>query len=216
MGSERERPGNPARSNRRRHRNHHRHLPGGRAAGDGELRDRPARRGGDGDRFRSITGGGYPYLVAELDGAIVGYAYASAYRTRPGYRFTVEDSIYLAPDAHGKGIGTALLTELIKASTAKGYRLMVAVIGNSRNFASISLHRRAGFRLLRHDPLDRLQVRPLAGQRHHGAAAGRGRHLAAGREIGSDLPAWDVTPRPAVSPSPARPARAPARCRASG
>ncbi len=97
-------------------------------------------------RFRSITAGGYPYLVAELDGAVVGYAYASAYRARPGYRFTVEDSIYLAPDAQGKGIGSGLLTELIKASTANGYRLMVAVIGDSRNFASIALHRRSGFR----------------------------------------------------------------------
>jgi phosphinothricin acetyltransferase len=97
-------------------------------------------------RFRSITAGGYPYLVAELDGKVVGYAYASAYRTRPGYRFTVEDSIYITPEAHGKGIGTALLSELIEASTAKGYRLMVAVIGDSRNFASIALHRRAGFR----------------------------------------------------------------------
>jgi phosphinothricin acetyltransferase len=97
-------------------------------------------------RFRSITAAGYPYFVAELDAAVVGYAYASAYRTRPGYRFTVEDSIYLAPQAHGKGIGTALLGALVEASTAKGYRLMVAVIGDSRNFASFSLHRRAGFR----------------------------------------------------------------------
>ncbi len=97
-------------------------------------------------RFRSITHAGYPYLVAEHDGVILGYAYASAYRARPGYRFTVEDSIYLAPQAQGKGIGKALLVELIAASTAKGYRLMVAVIGNSRNFASITLHRSLGFR----------------------------------------------------------------------
>jgi L-amino acid N-acyltransferase YncA len=97
-------------------------------------------------RFRSITDAGYPYLVAELDGAVVGYAYASAYRARPGYRFTVEDSIYLAPEAQGKGIGTALLRELVEAATAGGYRLMVAVIGDSANFASIALHRRGGFR----------------------------------------------------------------------
>jgi L-amino acid N-acyltransferase YncA len=96
-------------------------------------------------RFRSIAAGGYPYFVAELDGSIVGYAYASAYRTRPGYRFTVEDSIYLVPEAQGKGIGTALLRELVESSTAGGYRLMVAVIGDSRNFASIALHRKAGF-----------------------------------------------------------------------
>ncbi len=58
-------------------------------------------------RFKAITDGGYPYFVAELDGRVVGYAYANAYRTRPGYRFTVEDSIYIAPEAQGKGIGRA-------------------------------------------------------------------------------------------------------------
>jgi len=96
-------------------------------------------------RFQAITGGGYPYFVAELDGRIVGYAYANAYRTRPAYRFTVEDSIYIAPDAQGKGVGRALLAALIDACTAKGFRLMVAVIGDSAQFASIRLHRRAGF-----------------------------------------------------------------------
>ena len=96
-------------------------------------------------RFSAITDAGYPYFVAELDGRVVGYAYANAYRTRPGYRFTVENSIYLAPDAQGKGIGRALLAALIEACTAKGYRLMVAVIGDSANFASIRLHRSAGF-----------------------------------------------------------------------
>ena len=60
-------------------------------------------------RFEAITEAGYPYFVAELDGRIAGYAYANAYRTRPGYRFTVEDSVYIAPDAQGKGIGRALL-----------------------------------------------------------------------------------------------------------
>ncbi len=96
-------------------------------------------------RFKAITDGGYPYFVAELDGRVVGYAYANAYRTRPGYRFTVEDSIYIAPDAQGKGIGRALLEALVDTSTAKGYRLMVAVIGDSRHFGSIVLHRNAGF-----------------------------------------------------------------------
>ena len=60
-------------------------------------------------RFQAITEAGYPYFVAELDGRVAGYAYANAYRTRPAYRFTVEDSIYIAPDAQGKGIGRALL-----------------------------------------------------------------------------------------------------------
>jgi phosphinothricin acetyltransferase len=96
-------------------------------------------------RFEAIVGAGYPYFVAELGGRIVGYAYASAYRTRPAYRHTVEDSIYIAPEAQGKGIGRLLLKALIDASTASGYRLMVAVIGDSRNYASITLHRSAGF-----------------------------------------------------------------------
>jgi phosphinothricin acetyltransferase len=97
-------------------------------------------------RFTAVTAAGYPYFVATLDERVVGYAYASAYRTRPAYRFTVEDSVYIAPDAQGKGVGGALLKVLVAASTAKGCRLMVAVIGDSRNFASIALHRSAGFK----------------------------------------------------------------------
>lgn len=96
-------------------------------------------------RFKAITDANYPYFVAGLDGRVLGYAYANAYRTRPAYRFTVEDSIYIAPEAQGKGIGAMLLNALIETSTAKGYRLMVAVIGDSRNYASITLHRDAGF-----------------------------------------------------------------------
>jgi L-amino acid N-acyltransferase YncA len=97
-------------------------------------------------RLEAITDAGYPYFVAEFDGRVVGYAYASAYRTRPAYRFTVENSVYIAPDAQGKGIGRVLLAALIDTCTAQGFRLMVAVIGDSANFASITLHRRAGFR----------------------------------------------------------------------
>jgi L-amino acid N-acyltransferase YncA len=96
-------------------------------------------------RFTAITEAGCPFFVAVLDGRVVGYAYVSAYRTRPAYRFTVEDSVYIAPDAQGKGVGAMLLNALIQTSTAKGYRLMVAVIGDSRNQASITLHRNAGF-----------------------------------------------------------------------
>jgi phosphinothricin acetyltransferase len=96
-------------------------------------------------RFTAVSDGGYPYFVATLEGRVVGYAYASAYRTRPAYRFTVEDSVYIAPEAQGKGVGALLLKALIEASTAKGYRLMVAVIGDSRNHSSIALHRSAGF-----------------------------------------------------------------------
>ena len=97
-------------------------------------------------RLRAITDAGYPYFVAEVDGRVAGYAYASAYRTRPGYRFTVENSVYVAADAQGKGVGRVLLAALIEACTAQGFRLMIAIIGDSANFASITLHRRAGFR----------------------------------------------------------------------
>jgi len=97
-------------------------------------------------RRAGILAGGYPHLVAELAGAVAGYAYASAYRTRPAYRFAVENSIYVAPDRHGHGIGRALLDALIARCTTQGFRLMVAVIGDSANAPSIGLHRAAGFR----------------------------------------------------------------------
>jgi L-amino acid N-acyltransferase YncA len=96
-------------------------------------------------RYEAITGSGYPYFVAEVDGRVLGYAYVNAYRTRPAYRFTVEDSIYIDPEAQGKGIGRVLLNSLIEASTAKRYRLMVAVIGDSKTYGSIAVHRNAGF-----------------------------------------------------------------------
>jgi phosphinothricin acetyltransferase len=96
-------------------------------------------------RFKAITDGGYPYFVAEVDGRVAGYAYANAYRTRPAYRFTVENSVYLAPDMQGKGIGRALLSRLVDECTAKGFRLMIAIIGDSAQYASIALHRRQGF-----------------------------------------------------------------------
>lgn len=96
-------------------------------------------------RFKAITEAGYPYYVAEDGGQVVGYAYANAYRTRPAYRFTVEDSIYVAPGRHGQGIGRALLGSLVDTCTRQGFRLMVAVIGDSAQYGSISLHRRMGF-----------------------------------------------------------------------
>ncbi len=83
-------------------------------------------------RFTAITGKGYPYIVAvEQTGLILGYAYASAFRTRPAYRWLVEDSVYLAPEARGKGVGKALLAELIRRCTDLGFRQMVAVIGGA-------------------------------------------------------------------------------------
>lgn len=96
-------------------------------------------------RQQAVLAGGYPYLVAEIDGAVVGYAYASAYRSRPGYRFACENSVYVAPAAKGRGVGKALLTRLIDECTERGYRQMIAVIGNLGNHGSIALHRACGF-----------------------------------------------------------------------
>ncbi|PTM96289.1 GNAT family N-acetyltransferase [Mycoplana dimorpha] len=96
-------------------------------------------------RFTAITAAGYPYIVAiDAGRSILGYAYASAFRTRPAYRWLVEDSIYLAPEARGRGIGKALLAELIERCTALGFRQMVAVIGGAHP-ASIAVHRSTGF-----------------------------------------------------------------------
>ena len=81
-------------------------------------------------------------------GASSGYAYAGAYRARPAYRFSVENSIYVAPEAHRRGIGRALLDRLIAECEARGYRLMIAVIGDSAQTPSIELHRAAGFKLV--------------------------------------------------------------------
>ncbi len=89
----------------------------------------------------------FPYLVAEIDGMLAGYAYAGPYRSRPAYRLTVEDSVYIAPDTHRRGIGRALLAALIEAAQARGFRQMIAVIGDStRQAASIGLHEALGFR----------------------------------------------------------------------
>jgi len=97
------------------------------------------------ERYASIMQTGLPYLVAELNGRIVGYAYANQFRPRAAYRSTVEDSVYVAHDAIGLGIGQALLNELIERCTALGLRQMLAVIGDSQNAASIGAHRACGF-----------------------------------------------------------------------
>lgn len=97
------------------------------------------------ERFEAIRSRGLPYLVAEVEGRVAGYAYASLYRARLAYRYTFEDSIYVDPGAARAGVGGALLAELIVACEAAGGRQLVAVIGGSDNEASIRLHARHGF-----------------------------------------------------------------------
>lgn len=96
-------------------------------------------------RMQSVLDGGFPYFIAEIDCAVAGYAYASVYRTRPAYRFAVENSVYVASESHRRGIGKALLLKLIEACTERGFRQMIAVIGDSNQAASIGVHRACGF-----------------------------------------------------------------------
>ena len=96
-------------------------------------------------RMAKVSEAGLPWLVAEIDGRVLGYAYAGVYRPRPAYRFTVENSVYVDPAAKGRGLGRMLLAALIEATTALGYRQMLAVIGDSGNPASIGLHAALGF-----------------------------------------------------------------------
>ena len=99
-------------------------------------------------RFGALIDGGFPYLVAALEGRVVGYAYAGAYRPRTAYRFTVENSVYLQPARHRRGIGLQLLQRLIGECEARGYRQMIAVIGDSANAGSIGVHTRCGFQMI--------------------------------------------------------------------
>lgn len=97
-------------------------------------------------RFTTITQSGYPYIIAETeDGRIAGYAYAGAYRPRPAYRWSVENSVYIDPDMQGRGIGKALMAELLRRVEALGFRQVIAVIGGSQHKASIALHESLGF-----------------------------------------------------------------------
>jgi len=96
-------------------------------------------------RHAQVTADGFPYLVAEDAGQILGFAYANHFRTRAAYRNTVEDSIYVAADAMGRGVGTGLLSALVERCAALGLRQMLAVIGDSGNAGSIGVHRRCGF-----------------------------------------------------------------------
>src|SRR5882757_1021504 len=99
-------------------------------------------------RFKALMDGGYPYLVATLEGAVIGYAYAGPYRPRPAYRFTVENSVYLRPAIHRRGIGLQLLLRLISECEARGYRQRIAVIGDSANAGSIGVNTKTGFQMI--------------------------------------------------------------------
>jgi L-amino acid N-acyltransferase YncA len=99
-------------------------------------------------RRRDVLSHGLPYLTAETDGEIAGYCYAAPYRTRSAYRFTIEDSVYVAPGRVGEGIGRALLARLIALCEEGPWRQMIAVIGDSENHASIGLHAAAGFQMI--------------------------------------------------------------------
>jgi phosphinothricin acetyltransferase len=96
-------------------------------------------------RLHDLTARGFPWLAAERDGELIGYAYAGPFRPRAAYAHAVEDSIYLDPRATGRGTGTALLEALVAAAAAAGFRQMIAVIGDSANLASIAVHARCGF-----------------------------------------------------------------------
>jgi L-amino acid N-acyltransferase YncA len=99
-------------------------------------------------RFKALMDGGYPYLAAALDSRVIGYAYAGPYRPRPAYRFTVENSVYLTPSIHRRGIGLQLLQRLIAECETRGYRQMIAVIGDSANAGSIGVHAKTGFAMI--------------------------------------------------------------------
>jgi L-amino acid N-acyltransferase YncA len=99
-------------------------------------------------RQQSLLSNFYPYLTAEIGGAIAGYAYAGPYRARPAYKWCVENSVYVAPEFHRRGIGKLLLMRLITETEQRGFRQMIAVIGDSAQTASIALHAACGFELV--------------------------------------------------------------------
>jgi phosphinothricin acetyltransferase len=113
--------------------------------GTGTFETEPPDRGEMGRRWSEVTARGLPWLVADDNGAVVGYAYAGPYRPRLAYKHTVEDSIYVRADRLGAGVGSLLMPALIDAAKECGVRQMIAVIGDSDNQASIRLHRRFGF-----------------------------------------------------------------------
>lgn len=113
--------------------------------GTGTFEEEPPTAEVMADRMRAITSRGWPWLVGEAEGEVVGYAYAGIFRDRSGYRFTCESSLYVHPDHVGRGVGGALLPALMRAAAAAGFERMVAVIGDRENVASIRVHEKAGF-----------------------------------------------------------------------
>jgi L-amino acid N-acyltransferase YncA len=99
-------------------------------------------------RQKALLANNYQYVVAERSGVVAGYAYASHFHTRPAYRWSIQDSIYVDPQFHGQGLGRLLITRLLADAEARGFRQMIAVIGDSANAASIALHAAADFRLI--------------------------------------------------------------------
>jgi len=113
--------------------------------GTGTFEEEPPSLAEMADRLAKVQARGWPWLVAERDGAVIGYAYAAQFRDRAAYRFAAEDSVYIHPEHMGAGIGRALLDALMVASAAAGFQRMFAVIGDSANLGSIRLHERTGF-----------------------------------------------------------------------
>lgn len=113
--------------------------------GVGTFEEVPPDAGEIARRHAAVTDAGYPYLVAEDADGVAGFAYAARYRARSAYRFTAEDSIYVAPDRARRGVGKALLAELVDRCTALGCRQMIAVVGGGENSGSIALHKALGF-----------------------------------------------------------------------
>lgn len=100
------------------------------------------------ERHAAVIAAGLPYLVAEAQGMLLGYCYAATHRARPAYRYTIEDSVYIDKDSHGRGVGSALLGELIARCERGPWRQMIAVVGGSDNAGSVALHARHGFRAI--------------------------------------------------------------------
>ena len=113
--------------------------------GTGTFETEPPTEADMAARRADVLAKGLPYLVAERDGRVLGFAYCNWFKPRPAYRFSAEDSVYVAHDSHAQGLGRALLAELASVAERAGVRKLIAVIGDSRNLGSVGVHRSAGF-----------------------------------------------------------------------